>query len=120
MRRIFRHIGRHLFLYFFLAVQALFLAWVITGTSSASGNEAQAHAQAVHDCAGQGWKYLYNSYGDCVTKLGSDYKTASDAGTGVGVGLLLGLWIALDVLLLLGRVVVLLARRGSKKNKEEE
>lgn len=118
MRRIFRHVRRHLFLYFFLAVQVLFLAWIIAGLGATSGSGAEAHAQAVRDCAGDGWKYLYKSYTDCVTRLGNDYSTASDAGKSVGAGLIIGLWIAFDVVILLVRVVVLLSRRGNKTREE--
>lgn len=108
------HFRRHLFLYFFLFMQAVFLAWVIAGAAGTSGSGAEAHAQAVRDCAGNGWQGLYSSYSDCVAKLGDTYNAASDTGKGIGAGLVIALWAAFDIVTLLIRLVVLLSRRGKK------
>jgi hypothetical protein len=118
--RILRHFKRHLFLYFFLLVQAIFLIWVISGAVSTSNSGAQAHAQALRECAGTGWQPLYSSYHDCVTNLGNLYSNASSAGKGIGVGLVIALWVVFDVVLMIGRIVVLLSRRGNRKSNKGE
>lgn len=67
---------RHIFRWFFLAVQALFLVWIIAGVSNSADN--------------------------CDGKVG-DALDACQAGTaigaGIGVGLIIGLWVAVDVIL---------------------
>lgn len=110
-----RHVWRHFFLYFFLAVQVVFLVWIITGNASQSNTGAQAHAQALKDCAGTGWQGLYKSYNDCVTHLGNAYNTASDLGKGIGTGLVFGLWVGTDIILGIGRMIVLFSRRKPTK-----
>lgn len=67
---IARHIWRNFFRYFFFAVQAIFLIWLMGGLND-----------------------------------------AADAGKGIAVGLIIGLWVAVDVILGIGRIVVLLGRR---------
>src|ERR1700761_8401369 len=62
---------RRIFLWFFLAVQAIFLIWIIAG------------AQANH-CSAQG---SVSANGACT------------AGTAIGVVLIIGLWVAVDVIL---------------------
>jgi hypothetical protein len=110
---IARHIWRNFFRYFFFCVQAIFIIWLIGGLASTSGSGAGAHTQAVQYCAGNGWQPLYKSYSDCVTHYGNTLNGAADAGKGIAVGLIIGLWVAVDVILGIGRIVVLLGRRYS-------
>ena len=66
---------RRIFPWFFLLVQAAFIAWIIGGTTSA------------------------NSSADCE---GLDAQTCADAtavGAGIGVALIIGLWVAVDIIL---------------------
>jgi hypothetical protein len=67
---------RHIFRWVFLAIQAIFLIWIITGGSSAADN--------------------------CDGKVG-DALEACQAGTAVGAGigimLIIVLWVAVDVIL---------------------
>ncbi|MFI8965340.1 hypothetical protein ACIGO8_24880 [Streptomyces sp. NPDC053493] len=68
--------NRRIFLWVFLAVQLLFLIWLITGIASGAGSPE-----------------------DCDTL---DQKTCNDAetvGTAIGVGLILILWAVVDVIL---------------------
>jgi hypothetical protein len=102
---------KRVFLWVFLAVQALFVIWIITGVIGNSGSGAAAHAQAVASCSGTQWQVLYKSAADCVTSLGNTYNAASDAGTGIGAGLVIALWVATDVILGTGRLIVVLSRR---------
>lgn len=110
-KRIRRHIWAHFFTYCFLAVQAIFLIWVIGGAASGSGNGADAHAEAVKFCANGGWQYLYHSQAECVTQYGNTLTGAGDIGTGIGVGIIIAFWVAVDVILGIGRIVVVLGRR---------
>jgi hypothetical protein len=87
VKRVLRHIYRHLFLYVFLLVQALFIVWIIGG------------AQSAH-CDAQG-SQLDNS--------------ACTAGAGIAIGLIIGLWVAADVILGVGRLVVVTTRKHSSK-----
>lgn len=82
---------RRVFLWIFLAVQVLFLVWVITGAASGSGTPE-----------------------DCRGLTGDDLRLcedAGDAGTVIGVGLVIGLWAAVDVILGFTYVVYRLASR---------
>ncbi|MFB4303281.1 hypothetical protein [Actinomadura sp. NTSP31] len=72
---------RHrVFPWVFLAVQAIFLVWIIVGA---------------------------NSGGDCP----AGQQDACDAGTTIGVGLIIGLWVAVDVILALTYLVFRLFRK---------
>ena len=71
-------VRRHLFLWFFLVVQVIFIAWLIVGIT---GN-----ASALHTTAGQ-------------------------VGTTIGAGLVFGLWVGVDVILGVGRLIVVTSRR---------
>lgn len=103
---------KRVFMWVFLAIQAIFLIWLITGLASTSGSGADAHAQAVQYCADpSNWQYLFKSQADCITHYGNGLNDASDLGKGIGAGLVIGLWVATDVILGIGRLVVVLARR---------
>ncbi|MGC5531740.1 hypothetical protein [Streptomyces sp. SR-10] len=78
-----------IFLWVFLAVQALFLVWIITGANS------NDHAS----CEGM--------VGDALTTC----QNAGDVGTAVGVGLIIALWVAVDIILGITYGVYRLARR---------
>lgn len=80
-----------LFLWIFLAVQALFLLWIIMGVNSASDDDP--------DCEGL--------TGDAL-KLCQD---AGDVGTAIGVGLIIGLWAAVDIILGVTYGIYRLSRR---------
>ncbi|MFG3091536.1 hypothetical protein ACGGAI_28330 [Streptomyces antibioticus] len=78
-------------LWVFLAIQILFLIWVITGAASGSGTPE-----------------------GCQGLTGDELDTcnaASDVGTTIGVGLVIGLWAAVDVILGFSYVVYRLASR---------
>lgn len=81
---------RRVFMWTFLAIQALFLLWVITGLMSQSGDCTGLSGLAAHNCA-----------------------AASDAGHGVAVAIQVVLWGLVDVILGVGRWVVVSARRKS-------
>lgn len=76
----------HVWLWIFLAIQALFLVWIITGVASSSAT-------------------------DCGTLSKAACTTATEAGTGIGVMLIVGFWFGVDVVMLLIKLVVQLSRR---------
>lgn len=78
---------KRVFMWFFLAVQAIFIIWIIAGANSAS------------------------SSGNCngLDKASCDAATA--VGTGIGVALVIGLWVAVDIILGIIYLVVRASRR---------
>ncbi|MFC8867846.1 hypothetical protein ACFUAC_09355 [Streptomyces sp. NPDC057148] len=82
---------RRVFPWVFLAVQVLFLVWVITG--AVSGSETPAGCRGLT--------------GDDLTLC----EDAGDAGTVVGAGLVIALWAATDIILGFTYLVFRLARR---------
>jgi hypothetical protein len=102
---------KRVFMWSFLAVQGVFLAVLIAacaaGGSSGSGN----HAQAVAQCNNGQWHVIYTSYTDCVNTLAG----ASDLGTGIGTAVIavivIGLWVATDVIAGITRMVVVHNRK---------
>ncbi|HCA85249.1 MAG TPA: hypothetical protein DEQ61_06980 [Streptomyces sp.] len=80
------------FFWFFLAVQALFLALIIAGIAS-SGTPTE-----------------------CAGLTGDELQICKDAGgvgTTIGVGLVIGLWLAVDFILAVTYAIFRLARRPS-------
>lgn len=78
---------RRIFMWSFLAVQALFLLWIIVGAAS--------NAQE-------------------STNLTGTEADAYAVGTGIGVMLIIGLWMAVDFFMFIGWVVVRLSSRGRR------
>ncbi|MGY0021372.1 hypothetical protein [Streptomyces sp. cg35] len=76
------------FVWFFLAVQLLFVLWVVVGVRSGAGTPA--------DC------------GDLDAQTCND---AANTGTAIGVGLVIVLWAVVDIILGITYAVVRLARR---------
>jgi hypothetical protein len=80
---------RRIFLWVFLAIQALFLIWVISGAASANGTPT--------DCSGL----------DAET-----CNAASDIGTGIGVVLIVILWMVVDFFMAVIYGIYRLAKRN--------
>jgi hypothetical protein len=101
---------RRVFMWTFLAIQALFLAWVLSVLFQGTG---VSHADVVSMCgtpAHGTWQGLWKSYNDCAHHTG--LVAAHDIGKSIALGMQIGLWVAADVILGIGRIVVVLARRG--------
>jgi hypothetical protein len=108
---------RRVFMWTFLAVQALFAIWLVTGiVSAAHGVPADAHAQAVTYCAGTGWQPLFKSHADCMQHYAHGMAEAGQVGSAIGAGIVIFLWVATDIVLGIGRIVVLTARRRAAKS----
>ena len=83
---------KRIFLWVFLAVQILFLVWIIGGAGSAD----------LPDCTGLKGNKLNNC----------EVESAGGAiGTGIGVMLIVGLWCVTDFLLGVGYAIYRLAKR---------
>jgi hypothetical protein len=93
---------RRVFLWVFLAIQVIFIIWIITGASSGGGINASVVAQCHQQAAGMGM-----TQAQCVSFLGG----ASKAGTAVGVGLIVVVWVIVDFLVALTYGIYRLARR---------
>ena len=103
---------KRIFMWFVLAVQAIFIAWLVGGIASAAhGIPADAHAQALAYCKGNGWSPLFKSYQDCIVHYANGMRGAAEVGSTIGAGLVIGLWVATDVILGIGRLIVVFARR---------
>ena len=85
---------RRVFPWIFLAVQIVFLLWVILGANSGSGTPAE--------CRGLTGQDLQNC------------KDAGNVGTTIGVGLIIALWAAVDIILGISYFVFRLSSRRGK------
>ena len=92
----------HVFLWVFLAIQVAFLAWLISGASTGGGINASVVAQCHTQAVGMGM-----TQAQCVSFLGG----ASKAGTAIGVGLMVVVWVVVDFLVGLTYGIYRLARR---------
>lgn len=80
---------RHrIFLWIFLAVQVIFLIWVIFGIASGAGDPVE-----------------------CGTLTTAECNDASDVGTAIGVGILIAIWAAVDIILGFSYAIYRLGRR---------
>ena len=100
------------FMWVFLAIQVLFLALVII---LLQGHTGPSHADLVSGCYHGNWQGLFKSQSDCVVHYGGALNQAGEAGKGIGAALIIGLWVAADVILGIGRLVVLTARRRASR-----
>lgn len=80
---------RRVFMWVFLAVQAIFVIWIISGIASAG------------------------TPSDCGSLTQEQCQTASNVGTGIGVFLIFVFWAIVDFLLGVGYVIYRLAKRPS-------
>ena len=80
---------KRVFMWTFLAIQALFLIWVITGLASTGSTPADT--------------------GGVLTQ--EEANTARDAGAAIGIVMIVGFWALVDFILGLTWAVVKLARR---------
>ncbi|MGW0424098.1 hypothetical protein [Streptomyces sp. NPDC003015] len=81
---------RRIFPWVFLAVQALFVIWISVGVNTAGDS---------NDCSGL--------TGDALQLC----RDAGNAGTAIGVGLVIALWVAADVILGISYLVFRLSRK---------
>ena len=92
---------RRVFPWVFLAIQALFVIWVIAGAASGGS----IHSEAVAYCHAHPDQFL--PFSQCV----SDYGTGSKAGAAIGIGIIVVFWAVVDVILGVSYGIWRLARR---------
>ncbi|MDR7086595.1 hypothetical protein J2X11_001434 [Aeromicrobium panaciterrae] len=80
---------KRVFLWVFMAVQVLFIVWVVGGASTGSGNPSDCGSLDLETC-----------------------NAASDVGTSIGVALIVAFWVVVDFLMAVVYGVYRLARRN--------
>ncbi|WP_432112892.1 hypothetical protein [Streptomyces sp. S1] len=83
-----RRQSRHIFLWSFLLIQTAFLLWVVLGIQSGAGAPA-----------------------DCDTLSREVCNDAENVGTAIGVGIVIALWAATDIILGISYGIYRFARR---------
>jgi len=99
---------RRIFLWFFVAVQLVFVGLIIAYATESTG---PSHADLVAGCYHHAWWPLFKSQADCVTHYGGALNGAGHVGQGIGIALVLVLWAIVDIILGVTRWVVLSSRR---------
>lgn len=92
----------------FLAIQAIFLAWLITSFVS-TGDDVPSGNDLAQACANGAWHGLFNSYQDCASQTSDAFNAAHY--TTVGAGFVIGLWAAVDFIIGLPYLIYRLATR---------
>lgn len=100
---------RRVFPWVFLAIQALFIIWLVTGLATTHAGPTQA--QLAQGCYDHNWWPLFKSQADCVQHYGGALTDAGNAGKAIGAGIIVALWVAVDVILGIGYGIWRLARR---------
>lgn len=101
---------RRIFMWVFFAIQALFIIWIITGIAS-KGSGPTAATQAAHQCANGGWQGLFKSQADCVKHYSVALNDAANTGKGLGVAIIVVVWVVVDFFLGIGYGIYRLATR---------
>ncbi len=101
---------RRVFLWIFLAIQVLFIIWIIAGAASGNGGVS---SQVTSFCGNHGWFPLYKSYADCLSSYGRLLNDAGNTGKGIGVALVIAFWCIVDFLVGGGYAIYRLASRRS-------
>ena len=101
-----------MFWWVFLAIQALFIAWIITAavTAANTANSGLAH-EIAQQCAHGTWHGLYSSYADCAKQVRSLHSAANGIGNTIGAALVVGIWVAVDFIVGLSYLIYRLATR---------
>lgn len=89
---------RRVFLWVFLAIQVIFIIWIIAGVASSPAGPSAA-AQAAQQCAHGGWVGLFKSQADCQVHYAHALNDAGAAGKGIGVALIIIVWVVVDFFL---------------------
>jgi hypothetical protein len=104
---------RRVFMWTFLTIQVIFVGLLILQVVGKTGPSA---ADIASGCYHGAWHGLFKSQQDCVVHYGAALNGAGELGKGIGAALIIGLWVALDVILGVGRFVVVYARRRPERH----
>jgi hypothetical protein len=94
----------------FLVIQALFIGLIVLYGTESTG---PAQATVLQACAHGGWQGLFKSYNDCMVHYAAGLNAAGHVGQGLGIVMVVVAWVITDIILGIGRLVVLTARRRS-------
>ena len=100
---------RRVFLWVFLAIQALFILWLVVGVATVHTGPSAADLAA--GCYHHNWWPLFKSQADCVTHYGATLQAAGNVGKGIGAALIVVAWVVVDLLLAIPYVIYKLATR---------
>ncbi len=73
---------KRVFLWLFLAVQAIFIILLIVAITTAHNTVSPQSAEVLNQCGNNGWQGLYKSYQDCLTSYSRTLSNAGNAGHG--------------------------------------
>lgn len=99
---------RRIFLWVFLAIQAIFIIWLITGSTTSTGPTT---AQVAQFCGNGAWQGVFTSYADCVKHGAVGLTEAGNIGKGLGLAVIVIVWVVVDFLVALTYGIYRLARR---------
>lgn len=99
---------RRFFLWVFLAIQAIFIIWLVAGAHTSTAPTA---SQLTSLCGSGKWYPLFKSQADCVQHGGAGLQQAGDLGKGIGLALVFAFWVGVDIVLGIGYGIYRLARR---------
>lgn len=97
---------RRIFLWVFLAIQVIFIAWLISAAVQSTGASSGDIAST---CGNGQWQGLWKSYSDCAAHSG--VVAAHDVGKGIAIGVIVVIWIVVDFLVGLTYGIYRLAKR---------
>lgn len=101
---------RRIFLWVFLAVQALFVIWIIAAIATKPGGQTVA-SQVAQACRNGGWQGLFKSQADCTKHYAVALNDATNTGKGLGVAIIVAVWVVVDFFMGVGYGIYKLATR---------
>jgi len=103
---------KRVFLWAFVAVQAVFILWLVVGLATVHTGPSAGDLAA--GCYNGHWYPLFQSQADCVTHYGHALQEAGNVGKGLGAAIIVGLWLAADFLMGVSYLVYRLAKRPGR------
>ena len=101
---------RRVFMWTFLVIQALFIGLIVLYGTESTG---PAQATVLQACAHGGWQGLFKSYNDCMVHYAAGLNGAGHAGQALGIVMVVFGWVFTDIILGIGRWIVLSSRKRS-------
>ena len=102
--------AKRVFMWFFLSVQALFIGLIVLYGTESTG---PSHAEVLQGCANHAWWPVFKSYNDCMVHYAAGLNGAGHAGQALGIVMVVFGWVFTDIILGIGRWIVLSSRKRS-------
>jgi hypothetical protein len=99
-----------IFMWFFLALQLVFILLIVLYGIEQTGPTA---AQIASFCGHGQWQGVFTSYHDCVVHGANGLNAAGHVGQAIGIVMVVVAWVAADIILGIGRLIVLSSRKRS-------